>query len=440
MNPKTPITSVAELSSRRGQSIRKIKIADNLTAVPAGIFHYANSLEVLDLSNNQIAALPDNFSDLKQLKILFLSDNCFTEFPQQLFACPHLSMIGFKANRINKIAEHALPRTTRWLILTDNEISQLPEDIGALVSLQKCMLAGNALNDLPKTLQQCQSLQLLRISANEFTQFPSGLEKMPSLSWLALAGNPFSSQTPLPSHIPAITKAQLNLGELLGEGASGHIYKAIYKGSSCAVKLFKGEVTSDGYPQDELLACLSIPEHPNLVKVKACIQEQGAEIDGVLMELIPTSYTNFGLPPSLESCTRDTFDSKHQFNKRQVGLIIKQMADVLNHIHTNQFMHGDVYAHNVLVDAKANLLFSDFGAASSLASFSEVEKQQLLTMEYRAFSYFVEDVFNYCAGFNVNDLAEDHVLRKVNDMCQKMIAQSIANDDFLEKIVKELNL
>lgn len=63
----------------------------------------------------------------KKLRILFLSNNNFTVFPACLAPCPALEMIGFKANRITDISEHAFPKQLRWLILTDNKITKILE-------------------------------------------------------------------------------------------------------------------------------------------------------------------------------------------------------------------------------------------------------------------------------------------------------------------------
>lgn len=436
MNFQNSITSVSELKTRQVQAVTHIKIAEGLTEIPQEIFQYSESLEILDLSNNQISDLPDNFSELKQLKTLFLSNNCFTEFPPQLFFCPALDMLGFKANQIQKVTEGVLPKNTRWLILTDNNISELPNDIGNLTQLKKCMLAGNVLQTLPDSLKHCESLQLLRISANQLTELPTCLPEITSLTWLALAGNPFCSVS-APAHtLPVVAKGDLTFGELLGQGASGLIYKATLAGEDCAVKLFKGEVTSDGYPQDELTAYLEIPQHPNLIKVKACLNEESAQ--GVIMDLIPKDYRNLGFPPSLASCTRDVFDTSHQFDEAQIYLIIQQMADVLGHIHRHQFIHGDVYAHNVLIDSEARLLFSDFGAACNIASFSKSQQKMLFAAEYRAFSYFVDDIVNSCASFNVSHLAENNTLVKIYNFCQKIIQQPEFDADFLKKISKIL--
>jgi len=110
LNNTNTITSIDELLSK------KIKIADNLTDFPEGILNYAETLEILDLSNNQLTELPESIAGLTSLKILFASNNLFTKFPTVLYRCCSLKMIGFKANKIKEVPEQALPINTRWLI------------------------------------------------------------------------------------------------------------------------------------------------------------------------------------------------------------------------------------------------------------------------------------------------------------------------------------
>ena len=58
------------------------------------------------------------------------------------------------------------------MILTDNEIERLPESIGLLTNLKKCMLAGNKLKTLPESMKNCQNIELIRLAANNFDKFP----------------------------------------------------------------------------------------------------------------------------------------------------------------------------------------------------------------------------------------------------------------------------
>jgi len=213
---------------RRGEltGVTKFSLSCGLETFPLEILNLADSLEILDLSNNKLSALPDDFGRLKKLRILFLSENAFKEIPKVLAQCAELTMIGFKSNQISHFPENALPLKTQWLILTDNKIEKLPHTIGKLTKLQKCMLAGNILQALPDSMAACKNLELLRISANQIEKLPSWLFKLPRLSWLACAGNPFGNKHLLEEKaLEEIHWNHITLHEELGKGASGVISK-----------------------------------------------------------------------------------------------------------------------------------------------------------------------------------------------------------------------
>jgi hypothetical protein len=68
-------------------------------------------------------------------------------------------MVGFKANRIAHVSPKALPPLLRWLILTDNALTDLPAEIGQCTQMQKLALAGNQLKSLPPELANLQPLR-----------------------------------------------------------------------------------------------------------------------------------------------------------------------------------------------------------------------------------------------------------------------------------------
>jgi hypothetical protein len=392
--------TLKQLESGELQGITRLQIVAELTEFPRAIFSLADSLEILDLSDNQLSSLPDDFDQLSQLRILFLSQNKFTELPAILGKCPKLEMIGFKANQISYIAEDALPEHTRWLILTDNQLSHLPASFGRLTLLKKLALAGNQLVDLPESMTNCQALELVRLSANQLSHIPDWLLALPKLSWLAFAGNPFSHvEECLNDSVPMIHLDNLNLSEQLGQGASGIIYKAIWLDKpksqqhlpdEVAVKIFKGAITSDGYPADELDCCLTTGEHQNLIPAIGQIHHD--ETLGLVMSLIPKGYQNLGLPPSLATCTRDTFTVGTLFSLDAITHIAKQMTDTLKHMHQQRVSHGDIYAHNIMIDETFKVLFGDFGAASNLINLSGTQRAKMHRIEVRAIGCLLDDL------------------------------------------------
>jgi len=264
--------TLAKIKSGELNGIRRLNLSENLTEFPLEILSLADSLEILDLSNNQLSTLPEELLQLPNLKAIFASNNRFETLPEVLGRCQNLDMIGFKANQISRVPENSLPPKLRWLILTENQITELPQSLGERTRLQKLALAGNRLTELPANLHQLVNLELLRISANQLAECPEQIFALPKLAWFAFAGNPFAAARVEGSAIPEISSSSYSLQQVLGQGASGVISKAAWTvpqlafPEDIAVKVFKGEVTSDGYPEDELQACLKVGSHRNLVK------------------------------------------------------------------------------------------------------------------------------------------------------------------------------
>jgi hypothetical protein len=380
---------------------KRLKLECGLTQFPSEIFPLADSLEILDLSNNHLRTLPDEFERLKHLKIVFFTNNDFEEIPSVLSQCRDLKMVSFKSNQVASVGEHALPPSIRWLILTNNKIEQLPASLGSMSHLQKLMLAGNRLQSLPEEMAECLNLELIRLSANQLQALPPWLFTLPRLSWLAYAGNPFcrADATHKPV-LPDIDWAELRLGEILGQGASGVIYQGLWTTElgqkEVAIKLFKGEVTSDGLPGDEMAACLAAGCHDNLVNVLGKLSNAPDEKQGLVFSFIPPDYKSLGQPPDFDTCTRDTYSTNVSFSLPVILRVTQGIASAAAHLHAKGIMHGDLYAHNILVDETGDSLLGDFGAASFYDPSDVVIGQALEQLEVRAFGCLLEDMLDRC--------------------------------------------
>jgi hypothetical protein len=398
----TGLETLDRLKSGQLKGIKRLDLAADLTELPHEIFNLSDSLEVLNLTNNRLKALPDELGCLKKLKIIFLSNNEFEELPSALSECPALSMIGFKSNRIRMIAENALPLSTRWLILTDNQMELLPASIGRLTNLQKLMLAGNQVRSLPDEMAACQNLELIRLSANQLLSLPAWLLTLPRLSWLAYSGNPFcTSRVGEARSLPDIDWAELTLGDILGEGASGVISQGIWQPQTAkpvdvAIKIFKGTVTSDGLPADERDTCLAAGKHNHLVEVLGKVVNHPDRKQGLVFSFIPPEYTTLGWPPSFDSCTRDAYPPDTSFSWPKVLRIAQGIATAAFHLHRQGILHGDLYAHNIQVNEAGNSLLGDFGAASFYPDRDIAPPEALEAIEVRAFGCLLEDLLQHC--------------------------------------------
>lgn len=431
----TAATTLDQLRSHQLIGTQRLDLAAGLTTFPEEIFDLADSLEILDLSNNALTTLPDSFAQLHNLRIAFFNNNAFETLPEVLGQCPRLSMIGFKANQIATVPGASLPPTTRWLILTDNRITTLPDAIGALPALQKLMLAGNQFRILPDSLAACQQLELIRIAANQLDDLPPWLLTLPRLSWLAYAGNPFCTALGKADSVPLpqIPWADLTLAEVLGQGASGIISRGVWRQSQAipagetavAIKLFKGAITSDGLPADEMRACIAAGAHPNLIGPLGQVVDHPEQKNGLVLPLIPPTYRVLGGPPSLDSCTRDTYPPDTVFDLELVLRIATGVAAAAARLHQRGILHGDLYAHNTLVNGAGDTCLSDFGAASFYDP-ADTLAPGLERLEIRAWGCLLEDLLDRCPA-PPEALAQ---LRQLQQAC--MQPDSLARPSFAE--------
>jgi hypothetical protein len=384
---------------------QRLALRCGLTSLPPEVFALADTLEVLDLSGNALQSLPDDLHRLHRLRVLFCSDNRFEALPEALGRCSRLEMVGFKANRIAQVSAASLPPALRWLILTDNRIEALPDELGQRPRLQKLMLAGNRLQALPASMADCRALELLRIAANRFEALPSWLPALPRLSWLAFAGNPCDeaaqAQAVQAQPTTAVDWRQLSLTRQLGEGASGLIHEAEWQapdGSrrTVAVKMFKGEVTSDGWPHSEMAACIAAGRHPGLIGVLGRVENHPEGRSGLLLERVDPTFRNLAGPPSLQSCTRDVYAEEVRWQPATALQLAHGVASAVAQLHARGILHGDLYAHNILWNGLGEGLLGDFGAASFLPSGDASLSLALQRLEVRAFGCLLEELQARC--------------------------------------------
>ncbi|WP_339477612.1 leucine-rich repeat-containing protein kinase family protein [Pseudomonas fluorescens] len=391
--------TLAQLRAGELSGITRLDLFCGLTEFPAEIFDLADTLEILNLSGNALSCLPDDLHRLTRLRVLFCSDNQFTALPACLGQCTALTMIGFKANRIADVPGAALPPLLRWLILTDNCIDTLPSELGERAHLQKLMLAGNRLQSLPSSLSHCHRLELLRIAANQLTELPHWILTLPSLTWLAYAGNPLETEADAAAleATPQIDWSALRLEQQLGEGASGVISRATWQRADgavtpVAVKLYKGEMTSDGSPLHEMNACITAGLHPNLIRIEGRIHGHPDGQQGLVMQLIDPSFANLAGLPSLASCSRDVYAEDRRFSAQVALRIAMGIASAAEHLHQQGITHGDLYGHNILLNDQGDCLLGDFGAASFHSTTDSMETRALQRIEVRAFGVLLGEL------------------------------------------------
>jgi serine/threonine protein kinase len=83
-------------------------------------------------------------------------------------------------------------------------------------------------------------------------------------------------------------------------------------------------------------------------------------------------------------------------------------------------MHGDLYAHNILVNDRDHSLLGDFGAASSYDKGDRIASVALERLEVRAFGCLLEDLLNHC------ELSDDAAAKLLFNLLDKLKQDCLA--------------
>ncbi|XP_050304409.1 leucine-rich repeat-containing protein 27-like isoform X2 [Anthonomus grandis grandis] len=116
-----------------------------------------SSFEIIsDYSKSSLKEIPENVLDMSNLKMLFLERNLLVALPEDFFLkLPNLMWLDLRNNQLESIprciAHH---QHLEHLLLTNNNISKLPNELGSVSNLKALQIADNPLTYPPKKVIQ----------------------------------------------------------------------------------------------------------------------------------------------------------------------------------------------------------------------------------------------------------------------------------------------
>ncbi|CAF4516331.1 unnamed protein product, partial [Rotaria socialis] len=170
-----------------------------LNNVPA-ILEQLPHLSDLDLSANDLPAVPDVVYKLKALKRLNLNDNQITELTSQSDSWPQLEILQLCRNKLRNLPQQLMRCTKlRRLYLNTNQISLygLPRGIFNLEKLEVFSAADNNLETIPDALCRLGSLKVLNLNRNKLLTLPEAIHFL-QLKELDVSDNPDFIMPPKP--------------------------------------------------------------------------------------------------------------------------------------------------------------------------------------------------------------------------------------------------
>lgn len=150
--------------------------------IPKQLFSL-NSLQMLNLWDNQLTNLSSAIGELYSLTYLNLETNQLTMLPDELFSLPSLQKLFLGDNQLTSLPASIgrLKKTLIYLNLNRNCLTELPNELFSLTSLKTLGLSYNLLTELPDAIGQLISLEKLTLEGLSMEKLPQSLKKIPSL-------------------------------------------------------------------------------------------------------------------------------------------------------------------------------------------------------------------------------------------------------------------
>ncbi|XP_040843200.1 leucine-rich repeat-containing protein 40 isoform X1 [Ochotona curzoniae] len=125
--------------------VTDVNLSFNKLSSISSEFCMLQKLTFLDVRNNFLNSLPEEMESLIRLQIINLSFNRFKTFPEVLYRIPALETILISNNQVGSLDPHKMKTMEHLttLDLQNNDLLQIPPELGNCVNLRTLLLDGN---------------------------------------------------------------------------------------------------------------------------------------------------------------------------------------------------------------------------------------------------------------------------------------------------------
>ena len=174
------------------ESIEVLNLADaRLRALPDCI-HNLSNLKELDLRINKIGHFPNSIAKIQSLEKLYLDNNHLSFFPEIITQNSNLLELRLATNKISTVPTSIgkLQKLT-YLDLSKNRLFQLPHELGTLEHLEELFLDNNKLKVLPPNMGDLSKLKMLNIWGwkHKLAALPESFQRLQNLEQLVLSSS-----------------------------------------------------------------------------------------------------------------------------------------------------------------------------------------------------------------------------------------------------------
>lgn len=199
------------------------------------------------------------------LERLDMGENQLAELPSEIGCCTRLSWLNFYANKLSQLPhsfsalQNLQDLSFRW-----NQFTQFPVVLLELKNLHRLDLSGNKIEKMEDSLnwQNWKSLQRLNLLGNKLTMIPEALLSLPNLEIILLLKNP------LPPNLLQISKHQVDklLQQYDTTAASISTGSLIISFTKLSIGIFKKI-----FSRTKDVPCTQLTEEQLIDKIKGCL-------------------------------------------------------------------------------------------------------------------------------------------------------------------------
>ena len=171
------------------QSLEKLDFSNKSLEFLHENFDLLTNLKELDLSNNNLKELSIGLCNL-DLQVLYLSYNQIAELPNWFNAFKNLTRLNLNNNKIYQVPEFVGNfEELTFLDLSHNNLSSLPNSYKNLTNLTYFSIGTNKFDLVPEVIKYFKRLQLLYLDNNNIKIIPEWIGEFPLLRNLGLSNN-----------------------------------------------------------------------------------------------------------------------------------------------------------------------------------------------------------------------------------------------------------
>lgn len=195
--------AISNLNPKKISNVQKTKITIKKSSEYPTLQGFPRFTEELHIVGLDRKSFDLQILKLNCLKVLNLSNNKISSLPKEVGTLPHLQELILSQNQLGKDAarfkwawmdQNNIRNTLCLLDLSDNLLTEIPQNIGKLNALVNLKISSNLLTHLPQSMGHLTALKYLDLSQNNLQCLPGCMMRLKLLE-IDVSGNKFSITT-----------------------------------------------------------------------------------------------------------------------------------------------------------------------------------------------------------------------------------------------------